>query len=136
MFTVKLLELSLFLTFPFDTGILPEFLPLLYFLQASNSLCQSSPSVSQQSTNHGKHTSGAVHKWRNLFQVGRGQKRKTIIGLWDCAARYRVNHQCCSGGNCLETPPETPPRDVSGYFWPNHWQIQTKFSKKENEKIF
>ena len=48
---------------------------------------------------------------------------------------YRVDLQCCPGGNC----PETPRRPSAGglrIFWLNHWQIQTKLSKKCKKKFF
>ena len=45
-----------------------------------------------------------------------------------------MNQQCCPDENCQETP-KRPPRAVSGglrIFCLNHWQIQTKFSKKKH----
>ena len=57
------------------------------------------------------------------------------FSLWNYAwssslGTYRVHQQCCPGGNRPGTP------GGLRIFLLNHWQIQTKFSKKKKKKYF
>ena len=66
-----------------------------------------------------------LHECRDCI----AQSRNTTNFLLITSVTYRVNHQCCPGENRLETPGDTP-HVVSGFFWLNHWQIQTKWKEK------
>ena len=68
-------------------------------------------------------TGPGSHEWGRCGDTCRNHSSGIIKQL------YRVNHQCCPGGNRPETP-WRPPVEGLWIFLLNHWQIQTKFSKK------